>query len=163
MEKHLRKSLVAYFITFFFILASDLVTKKLAEHYLYNREVSLLPFLHLVLVYNKGVAFGILSNAPDIIRLPLVLLSPLVALVLTFLYAIKRKDTTTALLMGMVAGGAIGNFHDRLFLGYVRDFIYISYGKFSWPAFNLADMGISVAILLLLTLSFSPSNSHCKN
>jgi signal peptidase II len=163
MEKHLRESLVAYLITFFLILSSDLITKQLAEHYLHNREVSLLPFLHLVLVYNKGVAFGIFSNAPDIIRLPLVLLSPLVALVLTFLYAVKRKDITNALLMGMVAGGAIGNFYDRFFLGYVRDFIYLSYGKFSWPAFNLADMSISVAILLLLTFSLSHSDIHCKN
>jgi len=163
MEKHLRESLVAYLITFFLILSSDLITKQLAEHYLHNREVSLLPFLRLVLVYNKGVAFGIFSNAPDIIRLPLVLLSPLVALVLTFLYAVKRKDITNSLLMGMVAGGAIGNFYDRFFLGYVRDFIYLSYGKFSWPAFNLADMGISVAILLLLTFSFGHSGSHRKN
>ncbi|MGC8852479.1 MAG: signal peptidase II, partial [Hydrogenobacter sp.] len=111
------------------------------------------PFLHFVLVYNKGVAFGILSNAPDIIRLPILLLSPLVAVVLTFAYTIKRKDTANALLMGMISGGAMGNFYDRFFLGYVRDFIYLSYGKFSWPAFNIADMSISVAIFILIISS----------
>ncbi|MGB9873505.1 MAG: signal peptidase II [Hydrogenobacter sp.] len=153
MEKRLRKSLIAYLITLFLIFVSDLITKELAEHYLKSTQVSLLPFLHLVLVYNRGVAFGILSNAPDIIRLPLILLSPLVAVVLTFLYTIKRKDITNALLMGMISGGAMGNFYDRFFLGYVRDFIYLSYGKFSWPAFNMADMSISTAIIILLIFS----------
>lgn len=153
MEKFLRKSVITYLITFGFLLTSDLTTKSLAEKYLSSREINLFPFMHLVLVYNKGVAFGFLSDAPDIVRLPLILLTPLIALLLTFLYTLRHNDTKNAFLMGMIGGGAIGNLYDRFFLGYVRDFIYISYGKFSWPAFNLADMGISMAIIFLVLKS----------
>ena len=150
MEKLSGKSFIAYLITFSLLLVCDLITKDMAERYLFNRDISLLPFLHLVLVYNRGVAFGFLSDAPDFIRLPIVLLTPIFALILTFLHAIRHNDTKNALLMGMIGGGAIGNLYDRFLFSYVRDFIYISYGKFSWPAFNMADMGISIAILLLL-------------
>ncbi len=55
--------------------------------------------------------------------------------------------------MGMIGGGAIGNFYDRFLFSYVRDFIYLSYGKLSWPAFNVADAAISISIFLLLVNS----------
>ncbi|MFN3472110.1 MAG: signal peptidase II [Aquificaceae bacterium] len=132
------------------VFSLDLLTKSMAELYLAERDVSLLPFLHLVLVYNKGVAFGLLSNAPDFLRLPLLLITPLLALVITFLYAIRSKDAFVNILMGMVGGGALGNLYDRALLGMVRDFIYLSYGGLSWPAFNLADVSISMAIALLV-------------
>ncbi|MCS7285423.1 MAG: signal peptidase II, partial [Hydrogenobacter thermophilus] len=89
MEKLSGKSFVAYLITFSLLLVCDLITKDMAERYLLNKDISLLPFLHLVLVYNRGVAFGFLSDAPDFIRLPIMLLTPIFALILTFLYAIR--------------------------------------------------------------------------
>ncbi len=131
------------------VLFLDLITKELAEAYLKDRDISLLPFLHLVLVYNKGVAFGLFANAPDFLRLPLLFITPLVALVITFLYAIRVKGVLVPILMGMVGGGALGNLYDRALLGQVRDFVYLSYGGLSWPAFNLADASVSVAIVLL--------------
>ncbi|MCX8164471.1 MAG: signal peptidase II [Aquificaceae bacterium] len=139
-----------FFALTVFIL--DLTTKNLAELYLKEKDFSPFPFLHFTLVYNRGVAFGFLSEAPDLIRLPLLLLTPLLALVITFLYAMKAGKYTLAVLMGMVGGGAMGNFYDRVALGHVRDFIYLSYGWLSWPAFNLADASISTAIGLFLLL-----------
>jgi signal peptidase II len=106
------------------------------------------------MVYNKGVAFGILSQAPDWLRLPILLLFPPVTVLITFAYSIKQKDPVVSLCMGAIGGGAIGNLYDRLFLGQVRDFIYLSYGKFSYPAFNLADASISVAIAVFLFYEF---------
>ncbi len=150
MAKGLRKHALIYVVFATAVLFLDLSTKKMAEVYLVERDMSLLPFLHLVLVYNKGVAFGLFSEAPDFLRLPLLLVTPFLALIITFLYAIRTKDIFVSILMGMVGGGALGNLYDRVFLGKVRDFIYFSYGGLSWPAFNLADASISIAIVLLL-------------
>ncbi len=149
MERSLKRPVLVYWISTLLVLFLDLITKELAEAYLKDRDISLLPFLHLVLVYNKGVAFGLFANAPDFLRLPLLFITPLVALVITFLYAIRVKGVLVPILMGMVGGGALGNLYDRALLGQVRDFVYLSYGGLSWPAFNLADASVSVAIVLL--------------
>ncbi|QWK13408.1 MAG: signal peptidase II [Aquificota bacterium] len=154
MAKGLRKHALIYIAVATLVLFLDLFTKRMTEVYLAERDISLLPFLHLVLIYNKGVAFGLLSNAPDFLRIPLLLITPLLALVITFLYTIRSKNTFVSILMGMVGGGALGNLYDRAFLGRVRDFIYLSYGGLSWPAFNLADASISIAIVLLLLRGF---------
>lgn len=156
MAKNLRKIALIYVLTVLTVLSLDLITKNLAESFLKEREISLLPFLHLVLVYNRGVAFGFLANAPDLVRIPVLFITPLIALVITFLYAIRVKGVFVPVLMGMVGGGAFGNFYDRVFLGHVRDFIYLSYGGLSWPAFNLADASISTAIFFLLIRELLP-------
>ncbi|RMH01757.1 MAG: signal peptidase II [Aquificota bacterium] len=133
-----------------FVLLIDLYTKSLAEAYLKEGEVRLLPFLSLVLVYNRGIAFGLFADAPESVRVVLLIFIPLIAVGLTFFYTLREKQHLVAILMGIVAGGALGNLYDRFFLGKVRDFIYLSYGNLSWPAFNLADASVSLAILLFL-------------
>ncbi|RMH81284.1 MAG: signal peptidase II [Acidobacteria bacterium] len=152
MEKTVRKHALIYFSAFLVILILDLLTKSLAEGHLRDKEISLLPFLHLVLVYNRGIAFGLFSEGPEYLRVPILLVIPIIAVVITLLYALKERSPSVSFLMGMVGGGALGNLYDRLFLGHVRDFIYLAYGKLSWPAFNLADASISLAIVLLLGL-----------
>jgi signal peptidase II len=52
--------------------------------------------------------------------------------------------------LSLILGGAIGNFWDRLTLGYVIDFIQVYYQRWSWPAFNVADSAISVGAVMLL-------------
>ncbi len=153
MERLFGKNAILYTLTFFTVVVVDLTTKRLAEMYLSYKDITILPFLHLVLVYNRGVAFGFLSDAPDVVRVPLVLFTPIVAFFITFLYSIRKADQKTSVLMGMIGGGAIGNFYDRFLFSYVRDFIYLSYGKLSWPAFNVADAAISISIFLLLVNS----------
>jgi len=141
---------LTYLYTLLTVLILDLLTKEVAESFLSERAVDLLPFLKLFLIHNRGAAFGMFAEAPDWIRLPLLLITPILALIITFLYANRSKDTKTQILMGMIAGGALGNLHDRLFLGEVRDFIHLHVGNFYWPAFNLADASITTAIAVLL-------------
>ncbi|MFN3871050.1 MAG: signal peptidase II [Aquificaceae bacterium] len=150
MGKGFGKYALVYILCALFVLFLDLISKELAQAYLQNRDITLLPFLHLVLVYNKGVAFGFFSDAPSFVRIPILLLTPIIALVITFIYALRSKNFFNVVLMGMVGGGALGNFYDRLFLGYVRDFIYLSYGGLSWPAFNIADASISIALFIFI-------------
>lgn len=110
-------------------------------------------FWHFRYVENPGAVWGFLSWAPAWFRVPFFLLLALVAMV--FLVSYFRKTTPEQSLvrvgLGLVLGGAVGNFLDRVRLGYVIDFISWHYHHhFTWPTFNIADVGISVGVGLLL-------------
>ena len=149
MERILNQHALIYLAFLSTVFLLDLFTKHLAESFI-KGEVQVLPFLKLVLVYNKGVAFGLLSDVPDWLRIPILLGVPPIVIVFTFFYTVKSRDWLVSLSMGAIGGGALGNFYDRLILGEVRDFIYLSYGKFSYPAFNLADAMVSTGLVLFL-------------
>ncbi len=150
MGKILRGSSLIYLYTLITVVFLDLSTKKLAELYLSDRSYEPLPFLKLFLIHNRGAAFGLFADLPDIIRVPLLLITPIVAFVITYVYSQRSGDPKVILAMGLIAGGALGNLYDRLFLGEVRDFIHLHVGDLYWPAFNLADASITVALLLVL-------------
>ncbi len=145
---------MTYLYTALAVLILDLVTKELAQEFFAQKPYDLLPFVKLFLIHNKGAAFGMFAQSPDIIRVPLLLITPVLALIVTYIYASKNKETKTQVLMGMIAGGALGNLYDRLLLKEVRDFIHLHIGDFYWPAFNLADASITTAIMLLLMRYF---------
>ncbi len=128
----------------------DLITKELAESLLSSGEVRVLPFLKLYLIYNKGAAFGIFSSLPDLVRIPLLTLTPIVAFLVTYLYSSRDGKRWVAVAMGLIGGGALGNLYDRLFLGKVRDFIHLHIGEHYWPAFNIADASITLALFIVI-------------
>jgi len=146
----LRGSSLIYIATLSAVVILDLFTKRLAEMYLSERSYEVLPFLKLLLIHNKGAAFGLFADLPDAVRIPLLVLTPVVAFAITYAYARKSEDLKVVLAMGLIAGGALGNLYDRLFLGKVRDFIHLHIGDLYWPAFNVADASITTAIALLL-------------
>lgn len=148
-----RKTTWIYLSITFVVFLLDIITKNLAER-LFTAPVKVFPFLEFYLIFNKGVAFGLLSELPDFIRLPLLVITPVIALVITFLYAVYSGDKITVISMGLIAGGALGNLYDRVYIGMVRDFIHLHIGEYYWPAFNLADASISTGIALLLLKHF---------
>ena len=110
-------------------------------------------FFHLTLVLNPGVAFGIFASVPREWRWLVMLLS-LVALVLLCSLAMRIVPDGGWLgrvAIGLVLGGAAGNFLDRWRLGAVVDFIDVFWRSYHWPAFNLADSAITVGVVLLAT------------
>ncbi len=149
MERCFKKPAWLYLSVFITISALDIITKILAEIFLNNRVIDILPFLKLTLVYNKGIAFGFFSDLPDTVRKPLLVSFSIIGIIISFIYTIKTKKKVVALLMGSIGGGAFGNLYDRLFLGHVRDFIYLHYGPYHWPAFNIADASITLSVLIL--------------
>ncbi|AAC07652.1 signal peptidase II [Aquifex aeolicus] len=153
MENFLRKTAWLYLSIAVSVFLLDIITKNLAEK-LFTTHVEVFPFLEFYLIYNKGVAFGLLSELPDPLRLPLLLITPVIALIITFLYALYSGDRIVAISMGLIGGGALGNLYDRLFLGMVRDFIHLHIGEYYWPAFNIADASISIGIALLILKYF---------
>lgn len=149
MGKILRGSSLIYTLVLVAVVSADLTTKSVAEAYLSERSYDVLPFLKLFLIYNKGAAFGFFADMPDWIRVPLLTLTPIIAFFVTFIYSNRSQDPKVSVAMGLIAGGALGNLYDRLFLGKVRDFIHLHIGEFYWPAFNVADASITFAILLV--------------
>lgn len=100
---------------------------------------------------NRGAAFSLLANAPESIRIPFFVLSTIAALIFIIVY-LRNLPADKLLLpvaLVLVASGAVGNLVDRLYLGYVIDFIHWYVGDYHWPTFNIADSAITVGAVLL--------------
>lgn len=105
------------------------------------------PVLNLTFVANRGVSFGFLTGG-DMARWGLSAFSVVVAAALAW-WARRAEHRITALGLGLIMGGAIGNAVDRVRLGYVIDFIDVSGLRFPW-VFNVADSAITIGVALLL-------------
>jgi signal peptidase II len=104
--------------------------------------------LHLTMVWNPGVSFGFLRADHDIARWMLVAFSVVVAVMLAG-WARKAERALSAVGLGLVIGGAIGNAIDRAMFGKVVDFVDVTRLMFPW-VFNIADSAITVGVVLLL-------------
>lgn len=113
------------------------------------RSIAILPFLAVVLVFNRGVSFGVLNIDDPLI--PWLLGTISVAVIGGLLWWLKRAANRLVLAgLGLVIGGALGNLIDRILYGAVVDFILLHAGTWQWPAFNVADSAISIGVALLL-------------
>ncbi len=117
------------------------------------RTISLTPFFNLVLGHNRGVSIGLFgtneSYAPYILSGIAAVIS--IALVI-WLWRAERQ--LVAIALGMILGGAVGNVIDRLSIGAVVDFLDFHAAGYHWPAFNIADIGITCGAALLIIDSF---------
>ena len=134
------------------VIILDQLSKYVANAQLvYAEPLPVLPSFNLTLLYNRGAAFSFLSDAGGWQRWFFVTISFLAAILLTvWLRKLKSEQWALALALSLVIGGAVGNLVDRLWLGYVIDFIQIYYKSFYWPAFNVADSAITVGAVLLV-------------
>jgi signal peptidase II len=127
------------------VIALDQATKAIVRAQVaVGEEHEALPFLSIGHVHNRGIAFGFLSGGGA-----LVLVVTLAALAL--LLGFFARDPGRALVWlptGLLLGGALGNLFDRLRQGYVTDFITLPH----WPSFNVADIAITVGVLLLVVV-----------
>ncbi len=108
--------------------------------------VALAPFFNIVLVWNRGVSFGLFGGAGPLL---LAALAGAVALAVAF-WMLRTPRRLEAVALGLVAGGAAGNILDRLMRGAVVDFLDFHVGGWHWYAFNLADSAITVGVGVLL-------------
>jgi signal peptidase II len=143
------------------VLVLDQMSKiAISSEMMLGQSVPVLPGLvHITLVHNTGMAFGILSAQTIPFKAVLVTLLSLAALTAVAIYALRTpaRQTLTRWGLAFVLGGAAGNIIDRVRLGYVVDFIDVFFRSSHWPAFNLADTAIctGVGLLLLDTLMHS--------
>ncbi|MHB8492284.1 MAG: signal peptidase II [Solirubrobacteraceae bacterium] len=128
------------------VLGADQLTKALVRGSLaFGAESKILPGLAFVRTLNKGVAFGIDPGSTAAVLLVIVA----VLIVVGAYFARHSSERLYWLPTGMIFGGAIGNLVDRLREGAVTDFVKLPLG---WPAFNLADACITVAVIVLAAL-----------
>ncbi|MGH6818707.1 MAG: signal peptidase II [Methylovirgula sp.] len=114
-----------------------------------RQPVRLTPFLDLVFAKNSGISYSLLRAHSALGRWSLFALA-IVATGLLALWLWHAGTRTTALGLGLIIGGALGNACDRLVYGYVADFYHFHVGSFSWYVFNLADVAICAGVALLL-------------
>lgn len=113
------------------------------------RLIEVTGFFNLVLVWNRGVSFGMLDS--DSAAAPYLLTGLAAAISLALALWLRRvDDRLLAAALGLVIGGAVGNAVDRLRFGAVLDFVDLHWAGFHWPAFNVADAAISIGVMILL-------------
>lgn len=114
-------------------------------------------FFNITYVRNFGAAFGFLGGSHPTFREIFFLVTPPIALIiiLTILRNVANNDNWQIIALSSVFGGAVGNYIDRLRFRYVIDFLdFHLKEKYTWPAFNVADMAIVCGVGILLTLMF---------
>ncbi|MCB5175453.1 signal peptidase II [Microvirga sp. SM9] len=118
-----------------------------------REPVSLTPFLSLIVVWNRGISYGMFQQSTDLGRWILIVVSILASIGLSF-WIRNTKGRLLAASLGLIVGGAIGNVVDRLAYGAVFDFLLLHWGTWSWYVFNVADAAIVAGVVGLLYDSF---------
>jgi signal peptidase II len=138
------------------VLVLDQASKWFMASWLSLYEtVDVIPFFNLTLAHNTGAAFSFLAQSGGWQRWFFVGLTAVI--VLGLLIWLKKLPVTAkleAIAISMIIGGAVGNVIDRLYHGYVIDFLDVYYGSYHWPVFNIADSAIVVGAILLILDSF---------
>ena len=140
----------SYLIFLFLLLVFfDQLTKELIIHnFELYQSTKLLPFLDLTFVINYGFAFGFL-NSPSLNQL--IVSTIIFSIIFYFLYLlIRTQDHIFRFSLVLILSGALGNFLDRIFRGFVVDFIDIYIMSYHWPAFNIADGCITCGFMILV-------------
>jgi signal peptidase II len=145
------------------IVVADQITKRLvAKTIELHDSHEIIPGLaSLTHVRNRGAAFGFLSNAELHYQSLLFSLLSLVALLAIAAYAYKlpASQKWTQVALALIMGGAVGNLVDRMFHGFVIDFVDVYWRAHHWPAFNVADSCISIGVVMLVLELLRPSEA----
>lgn len=151
-----------------FVIALDQATKIYVHtHFLLGESITVIPnFFDLTYVRNPGAAWGIFSTASETFRNVFFLSIPVIAIlfILYLLRDVKDDDKTQTIALSLVAGGALGNYIDRLQFRFVIDFLDFHYKRiYTYPAFNVADSAIVIGIGILLLLMFLDKPAQKEN
>ncbi len=139
-------------LVIFFLVLFDQCTKIFISKVMLNNnfnDIKLLSFLNIVYVRNTGVSFGLFSEGGLLGRYFFSIFS-IVAGTLLVLLAVFSEKKLLCLSLSLVAAGAFGNAIDRIYFGGVIDFIDFFVYNFHWPAFNFADIFITLGVVILL-------------
>ncbi len=142
------------------LIALDQMSKYAITHSLsYGSSIEVTPFFNLVLVHNRGAAFSFLSSASGWQRELFVAIAVVASVWVVWLLRKHPRQTLFCLALSLILGGAIGNVIDRILVGSVIDFLDFHAGEWHWPAFNVADSCICIAVGCFIVHSFRQSRS----
>ena len=120
-------------------------------------EIFSSTYLNIVLIWNKGIAFGLFSFDESYSYNILTLLISIIVVILSIMSLKSHGFKRYSLLM--IVGGALGNLHDRIFSNAVPDFIDLHVGNFHWFVFNIADIFITLGVISMILMEFIGNNN----
>ena len=152
MSDYLNKRLIINLFTVIIIFSLDRISKfyvisQSEKNLSYDLFES--KFLNINLVWNEGIAFGLLSFDKDYLYNLLTIL--IIVLIIIIFFMILKNTGFKKYSLLMVLGGALGNLYDRLYFNAVPDFIDFHIGNFHWFIFNVSDIFISLGVLFLIS------------
>jgi len=117
--------------------------------------IEVTPFLDVVLVWNRGISYGLFQQENTIGQIILTMCSCLICIfIITWIF--KAKNILLYIPLSLIVGGALSNITDRLLFGAVADFYYLHAYGYSWYVFNLADVFIVFGVFVLILINFYP-------
>ena len=137
------------------IFLIDRITKILVLNILEETgqvDIYINSFLNFYLVWNKGIGFGLLSSDQDFFYNLVTIFIVLINFVIIYLL-FKEKGSKFYFLI-VILGGSLGNLFDRIYFNAVPDFIDLNYNGYHWFIFNIADIFITIGIILLILAEF---------
>ena len=135
-------------LIFLFLVLLDILSKYIVFNYIdLYQFIKITYFFDITHIHNFGVSFGLFAGT--IPSLVLIFIGLFVTAFVIYLY-INSRDTLERWGLFIIICGAIGNIVDRSINGYVIDFIYLHINQYYWPAFNFADIYISLGIIMII-------------
>jgi signal peptidase II len=138
-------------VTFPLYVLDQLTKWATLQHIPLHHEIPVIPGLfNLVHVTNTGSAFGLMRGWFNFH----VIFGSLMAVIMTWMLFGKQSDKITRLACSLILAGIFGNITDRIAHGHVIDFLDFHIGRYHWPAFNIADSAIVIAVGMFIWTSF---------
>tara|TARA_B100000003_G_scaffold187685_1_gene183521 strand:- start:58 stop:543 length:486 start_codon:yes stop_codon:yes gene_type:complete len=151
-----------FFINSSFILLIFLLDRISKTYVIYldkkllGSEIFSSKYLNISLIWNEGIAFGLLSfNNGNLYNLLTILIAVIILVICFMIY--KSSDIKKYFLI-FILGGALGNIYDRIFFNAVPDFIDFHINGFHWFVFNVADIFISLGVIFMISFELIDNN-----
>ena len=159
LEKNFLTNLFLVFLIFLFDRLSKIYVIFIDNKFS-GSEIFSSKFLNIILIWNEGIAFGLLSfNEKTFYNLLTFII--LIIILIIFFMVIKSYGLKKYSLL-MILGGALGNVYDRIFYGAVPDFIDFHIGNFHWFIFNVADIFITLGVIFMIIIEITGNNKNKK-
>ena len=123
--------------------SKNVIMKNFSENVFYIND-----FVNFDLIWNTGIGFGLLDFNSEFIYKSITIL--IAFLIILLIYFASISDKYDSIVFAIIIGGALGNFYDRVTINAVPDFIDFHFGQFHWFTFNVADIFITIGVILFL-------------
>lgn len=154
--------IIIYYILAAFIIAIDQISKWLIiTNMTIGQSIPVIPnIFYITSIRNTGAAWSILEGK----RVFFYIITVIVAIiVIYYLQKAGRHHPLLGTALGLVLGGSLGNFIDRVFRGRVVDFLHVYIGNYSYPIFNIADSSLVIGVILILIYIYLEGKKEKNN
>ena len=156
---------IFYYFFIFILIAADQLTKAIvAQKIPFLTSKSIIPgFFNLTHIRNRGAIFGFFSQSGSQPLYIILTLASLAALVFVVFYFFKTptSERFMKVSLSLILAGALGNMIDRIFRGYVIDFMDFYVKEWHWPSFNIADASITIGAFFIIFIFFFRKGLKC--